>query len=99
MFSVTSPDSSVIKKLDSGKFNLIPLELDKDNVKYKPIIVDYSHYNNLTQKEYAGIFSQRGTSTVGIPTVMVATQQWTESNKTIYNLLLLQNETIQTSLR
>ena len=102
LFAVSTPDLPAFKELDkSGNFVAVPL-MDKEFKGGKPtytrVVVDKGHFKNLTQDQYIGWGEENGTDTIGVPTSLIAPQNWVDQNKQLYDLLLMERVNLQASL-
>lgn len=103
-FAVSTPEFPGFMSLDkSNKAYGVPIfsfNMTKEQP-YKLVTTDVAHYKNLTQDQYKkyGMFTPGGTDTIAVSTSLVAPQSWTDQNKDLYNLLLLEKANIQTALQ
>ena len=102
LFAVSTPELPAFKELDkNGNFVAVPL-MDKEFKGGKPtytrVVVDKGHYKNLTQSDYIGWGEENGTDTIGVPTSLIAPQNWVDQNKQLYDLLLMERVNLQASL-
>jgi TRAP-type uncharacterized transport system substrate-binding protein len=103
LFAVSSAEYPGFMELDkSGKFQGVMISSVPG---YKPVIVDVTHYKNLTQKDFVHrtgflwLSSTGGTDTIGVSTSLVTSQSWIDQNKQLFDLLLLERVNLSSSLQ
>lgn len=107
LFTVATPDAHYINILDTRlDFRIVPLESDDvSKTNYRSIFIDGSGYNHLVTKKYSGMdswlnwFSKHGFNTFQVKTVLIAPKTWTEQNRQLYDLLLLESSKLEQVLK
>ena len=103
VFGVATPESPLFKTQDiSGKMRLVPINIEDfadGKSPYQMVIVMDSHYKNLTNDKFKGFGTHRGTDTLAVKTSLIAPQTWIDSNKTAFDVLMLNSTALKESVQ
>ena len=103
VFGVSTPDSPLFKSMDAtNKLKFVPImstDFIEGKPTYKMVIVMDSHYKNLTQDKFKGFGGRGGTDTLAVTTSLVAPQAWIDSNKSTFDVLMLNRPALQAAVQ
>jgi hypothetical protein len=103
VFSVSTPESPLFKAIDAtGKMKLVPINAEDfadGKPSYQMVIVMDSHYKNLINDKFKGFGTNRGTDTLAVKTSLITPQSWIDSNKTAFDILMLNSTALKESVQ
>jgi TRAP-type uncharacterized transport system substrate-binding protein len=101
-FTVSSPESTIHKRLDNGKFHLVGFDWDGiklPRAQYSPVLIKADRYANLTDSSFKHTFSRSGTPAFAVKTTIITTSDWVAQHQQAFDLLNLESTNVTTTVQ